>query len=138
MFITAILLASLCLRVLAAAEEQREPKSEILSRSSTAWNGVPYTAYTKGIPELAVLKITIPPHSKLKWHTHPIPSVAYILSGDITVEVPRGNHRRHFVAGQVVPETVNTQHRGVTTDQPAVLIVFYAGAKGMLLTESGP
>ena len=52
-----------------------------------------------------------------------MPSVAYILSADITVEVPRGNHRRHFVAGQVVPETVNTQHRGVTTDQPAVLIV---------------
>lgn len=46
-----------------------------------------------------------------------------------------GNRKRHFVAGQVVPETVNTLHRGVTGDRPVVLIVFYAGVKGMRLAS---
>ena len=44
----------------------------------------------------------------------------YIVSGEITVEGPGGNIQRHFTAGQVV------------------LIVFYAGVKGMPLAESKP
>jgi quercetin dioxygenase-like cupin family protein len=38
-------------------------------------------AYPAGRPELSVLKIAIPPHSQLKWHTHPMPNIAYILIG---------------------------------------------------------
>jgi quercetin dioxygenase-like cupin family protein len=106
-------------------------------QTSAAWNGAPYQAYSKGTPELSILKITIAPHSELKWHTHPMPNAAYILSGEITVEQPGGTTKRHFVAGQAVPETVNTLHRGTTGDQPVVLIVFYAGVKGMPLAESG-
>jgi len=32
------------------------------------------------------LKITLPPHTKLEWHSHPIPSAAYIVAGELTVE----------------------------------------------------
>jgi quercetin dioxygenase-like cupin family protein len=74
----------------------------------------------------------------MKWHTHPMPNAAYIVSGEITVEEPGGKEKQHFVAGQVVPETVATVHRGVTGDQPVVLIVFYAGVKGMPLAELKP
>jgi quercetin dioxygenase-like cupin family protein len=131
MFKIALLIASLCPCIIAAADI----KSETLLHSSSAWNGAPYEAYSKGAPELSVLRITIPPHSKMKWHTHPMPNAAYVVSGEITVEEPSGNSKRHFTAGQVVPETVNTLHRGVTGDQPVVLIVFYAGVKGMPLSE---
>jgi quercetin dioxygenase-like cupin family protein len=137
-FKTKLLIASLCAHVIAAADKQLDIKSETLLHSSSAWNGVPYEAYSKGAPEVSVLRITIPPHSKLKWHTHPMPNAAYIISGELTVEEPSGNKKRHFVAGQVVPETVNTLHRGVAGDQPVVLIVFYAGVKGMPLAESKP
>jgi quercetin dioxygenase-like cupin family protein len=82
-----------------------------------------------------VLEISIPPHSKLNWHTHPMANKAYIVSGEITVEELGGTRKQHFVAGQVVAETVNTLHRGVTGDQPVVLIVFYAGVKGMPLAS---
>jgi len=92
--------------------------------------------YSKGAVELSVLRITIPPHSKLKWHTHPMPNVAYILTGEITVEQQGVNKKRQFVAGEVVPETVNTLHRGITGEQTVVLIAFYAGVKGMPLAES--
>jgi quercetin dioxygenase-like cupin family protein len=131
----ALLLAGLCPLVVPAADEQSGVKVETLLRTSSAWDGVPYEAYPKGPPELSVLRITIAPHSKLKWHTHPMPNGAYMLSGELTVEEPSGNKNQHFVAGQVVPETVNTLHRGVAGDQPVVLIVFYAGVKGMPLAK---
>jgi hypothetical protein len=28
--------------------------------------------------ELSILKITVPPHTKLEWHSHPMPSAAYL------------------------------------------------------------
>src|SRR5262252_2508581 len=108
---------------MAAADKQADMKSETLLHSGSAWNGVSYGAYSKGAVELSVLRITIPPRSKLKWHTHPMPNVAYILSGEITVEQQGVHKKRHFVAGEVVPETVNTLHRGITGEQPVVLVV---------------
>jgi quercetin dioxygenase-like cupin family protein len=119
---------------MAAADGQPHIQSETLLRTSSAWNGAAYTAYSKGAPELSVLRISIPPHTKLNWHTHAMPSAAYIVSGEITVEQLSGR-KQHFVAGQVVAETVNTLHRGVTGDLPAVLIMFYAAVKGMPLAR---
>jgi quercetin dioxygenase-like cupin family protein len=113
---------------------QGEIHSETLLRSSAAWNGDPYETYAQGVPELSVLRITIPPRSKLKWHMHPMPNVGYIVSGELTVQEPCRIGRR-FVAGDVIPETVNAIHRGLTGDQGVVLIVFYAGVQGMPLIE---
>jgi monofunctional chorismate mutase len=120
-------------------DEQQHPGigSETLLRTSSSWNGAPYQGYSHRTPELSVLRIRIPPHQNLPWHTHPMPNVAFILSGEITVEEPSGK-QRHFLAGEAVPETVNTVHRGVAGDQPVVLLVFYAGEKGMALAEQKP
>ncbi len=105
-----------------------------LLRTDASWNGVAYGAYPEGVAEPVVAKITIPAHRELTWHSHPMPSFAYVLSGEITVEDDKGR-KAHFTAGQVMPETVHTVHRGVVGDQPATFIVFYAGTKGMLLSE---
>lgn len=105
-----------------------------LLRTDASWNGVVYGAYPEGVAEPVVAKITIPAHKELTWHSHPMPSFAYILSGEITVEDKEGN-KKHFTAGEVMPETVNTAHRGIVGDQPATFIVFYAGTKGMPLSE---
>jgi monofunctional chorismate mutase len=120
-------------------DEQQHPgiKSETLLHTNSSWNGAPYQAYSKGTPELSVLKIRIPPHHELPWHLHPMPNVAFILSGEITVEEPAGK-RHYFLAGEAVPETVNTVHRGVTGNDPVVLMVFYAGVKGMPLAQQKP
>jgi quercetin dioxygenase-like cupin family protein len=136
---TALLTATtFCPHAFAAADDQTTVRSETLLRTRTAWNGVRYEGYPKGSPELSVVKITIPPHSIMQWHTHPMPNAAYILSGKITVEEPNRKQKRTFFAGQAVPETVNTLHRGRTGDQPVVLIVFYAGVQGMPLAELQP
>lgn len=63
-----------------------------------------------------------------------MPSFAYVLSGEITVEDGKDNRRR-FTAGEVMPETVHTAHRGMVGDAPATFIVFYAGTKGMPLSQ---
>ena len=65
-----------------------------------------------------------------------MPNAAYVVSGEITVEDKSGM-KKHFSAGQVIPETVNTLHRGITGDTAAVLIVFYAGTAKMPLSQVG-
>ena len=107
---------------------------ETLVQSTSAWDATPYTRYPEGQPLISVLRITIAPHTTLEWHSHPMPNAAYVLSGELTVEERDGN-RKHFVAGQAITETVNRIHRGTTGEAPAVLIVFYAGAPGLPLSQ---
>ena len=105
-----------------------------LVRADASWNGASYGTYPEGVAEPVVAKITIPAHKEFSWHSHPMPSFAYVLSGEITVEDDKGN-KKHFAAGEVMPETVHTAHRGFVGDQPATFIVFYAGTKGMPLSR---
>jgi quercetin dioxygenase-like cupin family protein len=131
-----------CLGHVSAQDRNADTRSsgvttEKLLRTNAAWDDTPYIAYPKGAPEITVLKITVPAHGELPWHTHSMPNAAYVLSGEITVEEQNGT-KRHFSAGQVIPETVNTRHRGVVGDTPAVFIVFYPGVKGMPLSQRAP
>ncbi len=114
--------------------ETHDVRTETLLQTSASWNDIPYQPYAEGIPELVVRKITIPARGALRWHEHPMPTAAYVLSGEITVEEPGGKTQR-FAAGQVIPEPVDTVHRGVVGDEEAVFIVFYAGVKEMPLSK---
>jgi quercetin dioxygenase-like cupin family protein len=120
----------------ATAESAAQPALEIetLVQSTSAWDATPYTTYPDGQPLLRVLRITIAPHTALEWHSHPMPNAGYLLSGELTLEETDGT-RKHFVAGQALAETVNRIHRGVTGAAPAVLIVFYAGAPGLPVSQ---
>jgi quercetin dioxygenase-like cupin family protein len=130
---TSVLLLS-ALSSAAAAEDLQHPvQTETLIQTTSAWDGTPYKAYPSGQPQITVLKITIPAHTALKWHSHPMPNAGYILSGDLTIEKKDGT-KRHFVAGQAVTETVDSVHRGITGPEPTTLIVFYAGAVGKALS----
>ena len=108
---------------------------EQLMQTSQSWDGSAYQRYPDGPPELTVLRITIPPKTALPWHTHPMPNAAYVVSGELLVEKRDGGAIRQLVAGEVLPEMVGSVHRGVTGDKGVVLIVFYAGTKGMKLAE---
>jgi quercetin dioxygenase-like cupin family protein len=109
-------------------------KVEQLLQSTQSWDRSPYTRYPSGQPQVTVLKITIPPNTALHWHRHPIISVAYVLSGHLTLQKRGTGERKILHAGQAVAETVQTTHRGFTTDEPVELIVFYAGQAGIPLT----
>jgi quercetin dioxygenase-like cupin family protein len=108
---------------------------EPLLQSSQSWDGQTYKAYPDGPPELSVLKIIIPANTELPWHTHPMPNAGYVLSGELTVQKKATGEKKVLTAGQVLPEMVGQLHRGYTGDMPAVLIVFYAGTKGLPLSQ---
>jgi quercetin dioxygenase-like cupin family protein len=114
---------------LAGADSQ--VKVEQLLQTTQSWDGVKYTAYPTGQPEVTLIKIYIPPHTTLDWHRHPMISVAYILSGTLTVEKREIGQRKIIHAGQALAETIETVHRGYTQNEPVELIVFYAGRPGL-------
>jgi quercetin dioxygenase-like cupin family protein len=111
-----------------AGAEQVQTK--LLVKSTAAWNGRAYEKFGEGRPELTVIRVTIPAHTQLPWHTHPMLSVGYILSGHITVEDRATGRKKIFKAGEAIPEQVDTAHRGTTDDEPVVIIVTYAGTVG--------
>ena len=61
-----------------------------LIRADETWNGTSYRVYPVGAAEPVVAKITIPAHKELTWHSHSMPSFAYVPSGEITVEDEKG------------------------------------------------
>ena len=131
----AILITSIfCfLAVVVGASEPQNEVEQIL-QTTQAWDGTAYKNYPTGQPQLTVLRIKVPPRTALHWHYHPVISVGYVLSGELTVEKRATGERTTFRAGQALPETVGTIHRGFTTDGPVELIVFYAGQAGVPIT----
>jgi len=120
-----------------------EPQSEYtdkiesvtLLKTTKSWDGTTYPAYPATQPEISVLKIAVPPNSALSWHKHPVINAAYVEKGEIQVERKEDGKTQWIRKGQVLPEMVNTGHRGKTGDQGATLIVFYSGTPDIPLSE---
>ena len=129
--VTGTLAFALLREATAGENRQRAVLSETLLRTGSSWDDEPYKQ-----PELTILKITLAPHTELEWHSHPMPSATYIAAGDLTVERKKDGKKQRFAAGQAVSETVDTLHRGMAGNEPVVLIVFYAGSRGVPFTSA--
>jgi quercetin dioxygenase-like cupin family protein len=103
-------------------------------QTTQSWDGTLYQNYPAGQPQLTVLRIKVPANTALHWHHHPVISVGYVLSGELTLEKKDTGERTIVHAGQALGETVQTTHRGFTTNEPVELIVFYAGQVGVPIT----
>lgn len=108
--------------------------SEMLVSSESSWNGKMYERYPEGTPQLTVVRMTIPAHTSLPWHTHPMPNAAYIISGQMTVEELATGKTRTFRAGEAFGESVDDTHRGTTGEEETVVIVTYATVAGLPLS----
>ncbi|WP_026968536.1 cupin domain-containing protein [Algoriphagus terrigena] len=107
------------------------PVSELVAESYLSWNGDSLPAYPAGKPKITIVKVTIPPHSTLPNHYHPVINAGVLLSGELTVVDVKGNVLE-MKAGDPIIEVVNTIHHGVNKgDVPAEILVFYAGADEM-------
>ena len=104
---------------------------EVLLQTDKSWNGKQYTHYPAGQVQLTTLKVTLAPHTALPWHTHPFPNVVYVLSGTLTLHDKASGKTLVVHQGQAVGESVDDVHRGEAGDQPAVLIITYAGVPGV-------
>jgi quercetin dioxygenase-like cupin family protein len=129
-----IIAAALFLLCFTSREGQTEnvssAKREVLVESDHSWNGTAYAPYPPGVPTLTVLKLTIAPHTALPWHTHPFPNTCYIISGELTVHDRESGKTETFHEGQAFAESVDRVHRGETGNEPAVLLITYAGTAG--------
>ena len=118
----------------APAATQPQVKSVKLLETTRSWDGVKYSAYPSGQPQVTLLKISIPPRTALDWHRHPMINVAYVLSGSLTVQKRGTGQKITLHTGQALAETVQSVHRGYTENEPVELIVFYAGRPGLPLS----
>jgi len=109
-----------------------------LVKTTASWNNKPLPAYPEGQPEITILRIAIPAGTRLKTHTHPVINAGVLLSGQLTVVAANGE-KLHLKAGDPIVELVETAHYGVNEgDEPAEIIVFYAGTSGAPITLSAP
>lgn len=111
-----------------------EVRVEKLMQTTQSWNGDELPDYPVGKPEISILKVIIPPHSKLALHKHPVINAGILLTGELTV-ISEKNDTLHIKAGDTISEVVETWHYGVNEgDETAEIVVFYAGVVGTPLS----
>ena len=106
-----------------------------LVETTKSWNGAKLPNYLEGTPKVTVLKITIPPKTKLETHKHNEINAGVLLKGNLTV-VSENNDTLFLKQGDPIVELVNTWHYGINEgNEPAEIIVFYAGIEDTPITE---
>src|ERR1700737_3490863 len=103
-------LSSLSLWLIPAVLGAREPQIEVqqILQTTQSWDGNNYQSYPTGQPQLPVLRIKVPPNTALHWHHHPVISVGYVLSGELTLEKSETGESTIKLEGQTLAITVQT------------------------------
>jgi len=118
------------------AAETNPVEVELLVKTTSSWDGKKLPKYPKGQPEITVVKVIVPPYTKLGVHKHPVINAGVILKGELKVVTQSGD-TLYFKAGDSVAEVVNTWHYGENEGyEPAEIIVFYAGIEDKPLSVS--
>jgi quercetin dioxygenase-like cupin family protein len=107
---------------------------ETLVSDTRSWDGDLLPAYPNGQPEVTLLRITIPPGTRLPLHSHPVINAGILLSGELVVTTEK-NDSITLRAGDSLIEVVQTLHYGKNPGTvPAVILVFYAGIEDTPVT----
>jgi len=86
--------------------------------------------YPTGCAEVTAVHVILPPGAQTGWHKHPVPCFAYILEGELDVQLASGETKT-LKAGEAYAESVDVMHNGVNKgDAPVKLIMFAAGTCG--------
>lgn len=123
-----LLLASLITAAL-ARDEGYYPVQELLVTGETVV-GEKIQYPTTGAPKITVAVVTVAPNSQAGFHRHPVPLVAYILEGELTVDYGEKGVKT-FRQGDAIVEAMNVPHRGMNLGSGVVkLLAVYVGAEG--------
>ena len=124
----------LCLATLLLSAAEPITSTQLL-KTRTTWNGAPIHYSASANPEVQALRVEVPAGASIPWHQHPVNNYAYILEGDLRVELEDKTFHE-FHAGESFAEVVGTWHRGVNIGKgPVKLLVFYLGELGVPLTS---
>jgi quercetin dioxygenase-like cupin family protein len=109
-------------------------KSTVLLQSATTNTGDALAYPKTDKPEVTTMIIEIAPGASTVLHKHPVPSVAYMLQGELEVQAEGGIVNR-YKAGDAFLETINRLHKGTNTGTvPVKILVTYIGVKGEPVT----
>lgn len=116
-----------------AAYQQGVQVTPLLSTSENTI-GQPIEYPKTNDPEVSALLVEIPPGKQTGWHKHPVPLLAYVLSGTLTEEFSNGD-KHEFHQGQALAEAVETPHNAYNAGtEPVKLVVFVLGEKAVPFT----
>jgi len=119
---------------LVGAQEDNQVRTDVLAKTGISWDGMELPEYARGKPEITILKIKIPPKTKLPLHKHPVINAGVLLKGTLTV-VTEENEKLQIKAGDSIIEVVNKWHYGINEgNEFAEIIVFYAGVQDSPIT----
>ncbi|MCX2978306.1 cupin domain-containing protein [Candidatus Marimicrobium litorale] len=91
--------------------------------------------YPEGQAEMSGVVIEMAPGGETGWHKHPVPSVGYVIEGQLEVHFKNGDVKK-LNAGEAAAEAVDVWHNGVNVGEgPVKLVVFYVGTANSQLTE---
>jgi quercetin dioxygenase-like cupin family protein len=109
------------------ADDVNVARVDLLAKTSLSWDESHLPTYSKGTPEITILRIKIPPGVQLPLHKHPVINAGVLLNGELTV-VTEDNRTLHLKAGDSIVEVVNKWHYGKNEgNETAEILVFYAG-----------
>ena len=135
-----ILLATAAARAQTKGTEGYKKQVQVtpLLQATTTSAGQPIAYPNTADPEVTAVLVEIPGGAETGWHEHPFPCYAYVVSGEIFVDVQGGATNR-FTAGQALVESVNMLHNGRNPGpEPARLVMFVMGEKGKPFTVREP
>jgi quercetin dioxygenase-like cupin family protein len=90
-------------------------------------------SYPQGQANITAVILRIEEGDEPPFHCHPVPTMGYVLKGEIEVETS-GGKTAIFKQGDSVVEVMRTVHRGKALQAPVEIVVFYAGAEGIPTT----
>jgi len=103
----------------------RIQSQENLATTKT-WDGAPIH-YPSGTAKVTGAIHTIPPGVETGWHLHPVPCFAFVLEGELVVELKDGR-TKNLKAGDTLAEVIGTLHNGKNTGKvPLKIAIFYIG-----------
>ena len=120
----------LCAQPVLAADYSSGVTAKVLKKTTVTGNGQKITYPQTDRAEVTAMSVELAPGAETGWHQHPIPVYAYVVSGQLTVELAEGKSLS-FGAGEAIVEVVNTLHNGKNLGrEPVKLAVFYLGVEG--------
>ena len=130
----ALTIIALCICFVLKAQYNNEIKVESLLKTDTTSIGQKIVYPNFLSDEVTIAKVTIPPGKSTGWHKHTIPVFAYVLKGNLTVEL-ENKQVKQFPENTTFSEVINTFHNGINNGKvDVVLIAFYMGEKGKPLS----
>ncbi len=113
-----------------AADYDAGVTARVLKKTTVTSNGQKIAYPATDRPEVTAMAVDLAPGAETGWHKHPVPVYAYVISGNLSVELEDGR-QLSFGAGEAIIEVVDTLHNGINRGtEPVRLAVFYTGAEG--------